>query len=83
MITLVYNLQEMTSALEKIGYTIKLEKEMETVSYYHNQTDEVERNVYNCYYRGERINLFDRQFGAKRVEAVFEQELRKRVLSLF
>jgi len=79
-----FSLVEMTSALEKIGYTIKLEKEVEVVHDYHSET-EVERNVYNVYYRGEKITemMFGYMWGTKRLEWVFEKEVHKRILGLF
>lgn len=83
MIKLAYSLQEMISALEKVGYTIKKETEVETVSYYQEQTQDVEQSVYNVYYKGNRIDLWDYLYGSKRLEAVFEQEVRKHILSLF
>jgi hypothetical protein len=84
MIKLTFTLQEMISALERIGYTVKNETEIEIVNYY-NTDQEVERNVYNLYYKGQIITdqLFPHWFGTKRLEWVFEREVQKRILQLF
>lgn len=83
MITLVYDKDEMISALIKAGYEVRKEKEVQTVRTYHDQTEDVEQSVYNVYYKGTRIDLWDHFYGLKRVQYVFEQELRKKIISLF
>lgn len=83
MITLVYDKDEMISALIKAGYEVRKEKEVQAVRTYHDQTQDVEHVVWNVYWKGERIELWDYFYGMKRVEAIFEQELRKRIIGLF
>lgn len=82
MITLGYTLEDMISSLQKIGYEVKKEKVTEYIGYNCNE-QEVERDVYNCYYKGDRINLFDWKFGTGRLEMVFELEVKNRILGLF
>lgn len=81
MITLGYTLEDMISSLQKIGYEIKKETEIETVGC-HPVSYDVERSVYNCYYKGDRINTFDWKYGTDRLQMIFELEFRKRALRI-
>jgi hypothetical protein len=82
MITLGYTTETMIKCLQKIGYEVKKEKVNEYVGY-NGQEQEVERSVYNCYYKGERIDLWDYLYGTRRLEMVFEQEVRNKIERLF
>jgi hypothetical protein len=82
MITLGYTTEDMISSLQRIGYEVKFEKENTYVTYF-NHEQPIEKAVYNCYYKGNRMDMFDWKFGTGRLEMVFEQEIRKRILSLF
>lgn len=76
--------EDMIKALEAIGYKIKKEEEMQSVSVYHNQIQEVSQNVYNVYYKDSIVPCATwAGFGLRRVEFVFQQELNKRILGLF
>jgi hypothetical protein len=82
--TLNFSIQDMVQCLTKIGYTIKQETETITVNTYHDNTEEVEINVFNCYYLDD-IKPAAPWAGAgyRRVQYVFEQELHKKLINLF
>lgn len=75
-----FTLTEMSESLERLGYTIKLEKEIQSVSVYHNAFEEVERNVYKVYFKGNEIKCDG--YGTSRIEYVFNKELHKKLLKL-
>lgn len=74
--------QDMIEALEKIGYVVKTEKEPFEVSKYGNTDSVEERVVINVYYRGDAMAIWAGA-GSRRLEYVFEQELKKKMLGLF
>jgi hypothetical protein len=82
MIKLNFTKDEMITTLQKIGYEVKKEETTVTRRYYHTVED-ISVYVYNVYYKGVRIDLWDYLYGTDRLTNVFEQEVRKRVLSLF
>jgi len=79
---LTFTAEEMISSLKKMGYEVKEEKELETRTYYHHQVQEIERNVWNVYYNGEKFAQHA-GYGFNRLEFVFKQELSKKLLNLF
>jgi hypothetical protein len=83
MIKLSYSKDEMIAALKKIGYEVKEETEIEMIRGYYEQVDEQPRKVLNCYYKGNRIDLWDYLYGTQRLENVFEMEVRKKIYKLF
>jgi len=82
--TLQFTLSEMISALERIGYTIKEEQEIEHINH-PGFTEERPYKVYNCYYRGNLMTDigFERLGGVQRIERVFRYEVQKKILRLF
>jgi hypothetical protein len=84
MTKLTFTIQEMITALQKIGYEAKYEDEVEIINYYHSE-QEVPRKVWNLYRNGELVtdSLFSRWYGTRRLEWVFEREVQKRILELF
>ena len=80
---IAFTFKEQVEALEKIGYKIKHEEETITEDKYGRDSTETVK-VYNTYYLGNRIDVFDAYYGFKRVSMTFERELHKRLLlSLF
>lgn len=79
-----FTLNEMKEYLEKLGYECRFEEEEE--DYYCNGTQSETRKyaVWNLYYYGTPMtNIgFTRQFGTQRLETVFRDELKKRLLKL-
>lgn len=84
MKSLTFSLQEMIQSLEKIGYTIKQDKEVVTFRTYHDQTEDKEVNIYNAYYLDDPKPMCTHAgHGTRRIEAAFEFELKNKLLKLF
>ena len=82
--TLNFSIADMVQCLTKIGYTIKQETETITVTTYHDQTEEIEINVFNAYYKDDPKPCATwAGSGYRRVQYVFEQELHKKLINLF
>lgn len=77
-----FTFKEQVQALERIGYEIRHEEEAVGEDRYGRPSTESFK-VYNCYYLGHRIDVFDNYHGVRRVEMTFERELHKRMLGLF
>lgn len=82
MITLNYSKDDMIRLLTRVGYEVKKETDVKYYGYNGNEQP-IELAVYNCYYKGTRMDMFDWLYGLERLEKVFEQEFRKRAESIF
>jgi hypothetical protein len=78
--TLEYSFEDMIKALEKWGYEVKLEDGVEIHKHYFHE-EEVPRKVWVVYLNGSSMAEWV-GLGARRVEFVFEQEFRTRLLRL-
>lgn len=84
MIKLTFTTVEIKEALVRAGYEIRHEEEtVETYDRYFREDKAEKVMVWNAYYRGNRIDVFDAHFGFKRIELIFEREVQKRILGLF
>jgi hypothetical protein len=79
---LAFSQKEIIDSLHKIGYEIRHDTETVTEDKYGRDSTE-EIKVYNAYYLGNRIDVFDAYWGFKRVQMTFEREVHKRILGLF
>jgi hypothetical protein len=79
---MTFSKQEMISALERLGYEIKVETESVVEEPYKNYEEKREYNVYNVYKDGVKYCEYS-GYGLRRVQVVFETELKKRILHLF
>lgn len=78
---MTFAFEEMKAALERVGYSVVLEEEIKTETYYH-RTEETPVKVYNVYLQGKKYCEWS-GFGTRRVQETFDQELRRRMLLLF
>ena len=78
-----FSIQEMTSALEAIGYEIKEEQITVDESKFNTYKQEKTYTLFQPYYRGQKMVEWDRGFGTRRIEYCFNHELQKRLLDLF
>ena len=81
---LSFSVDEMCRALRAIGYEVREEKEIATFRTYHDNTEEEEVDVINCYYGNDsKPSAYWAGFGTKRLEYTFNQELKNQMLKLF
>lgn len=82
--TLTFDFKEMRESLTRIGYEIR-EEFVEEEYHWNGIQSEIRRyKVWNVYKNGVLLDVgFSGVYGHKRVEGIFKEELRKRVLSLF
>lgn len=75
-----FTLEEKIEALTRIGYEIRKEEVL-----VEDRNELPSKHVlYNVYYHGqEMMNWATRHFGTYRVDWVFEEELKKKMLRLF
>lgn len=78
--TLEFSFEDKVKCLEKIGYRIELEDTVEFVKHYYHE-EEVPRKVWVVRYKGESVSEWA-GLGARRVDFVFEQEVRRRLIGL-
>lgn len=82
---MTFSWYEMVSSLERLGYEIR--EEIIEHEIHHNglQTEVAKYKCYQVYYRGQLMTGegFEGRYGPQRVEAVFRDELKKRMLNLF
>jgi hypothetical protein len=79
-----FTFDDMRSALERIGYECKLEKETEEICYV-GGSEFKEFYVWNLYYKGNKVmdTGWENLGGSNRLERVFKNEVHKRILLLF
>jgi|GEM_PF-5063952 len=77
-----FSIKEMSDALTRIGYKVVEEKELHSFRGYHDQIEEEEVDVINCYYGGDKSAIWAGT-GSRRLEYTFNQELNKKLLNLF
>lgn len=85
MIHLNFTIKEMTDALERVGYTVKLEKVTDTRfgRQYDLDGEELFRDTYMVYYGNQCITSgakFENMFDVSRLEEIFTIELKKRLV---
>lgn len=74
---------QMVSALERIGYEVKLEEIEIEVELSRFSTEMQKRWIWNVYEGGEPVTVDPRLMGGDRVEFVFKRELEIKMLELF
>jgi len=77
-----FSIKEMSDALTRIGYKVVEEKEVYSYRGYHDQVEEEEADVINCYLHGDKMSTWV-GLGSRRLEYTFQQELSKKLLNLF